>query len=165
MVDYVSLPSSTSAAASTSSLFSSTLPSIINADPLHSCATSYNLSFPPSGTALSTDLLANEHEDIWRGSSIAALRRKAVEYQAGSSTHYKWLSVSFCSLLFFFSVKNRFSLIMTLRALSTSEIGVAVRVALFVAARQGKSRTRRIQIEFWGMPHSKKPRDFVLLSY
>jgi hypothetical protein len=87
MADYAS--STSAAAASTSSLFSSALPSIINIDPLHSCATSYNLSFPPPGTALSTDLLTNEHEDIWRGSSIAALRRKAVEYQASSSTHYK----------------------------------------------------------------------------
>ena len=57
-------------------------PSIINIDPLHPCSsgsTTYNLPFGST----------NEAEDLWRGSSIAALRRKAVEYQASSISQYK----------------------------------------------------------------------------
>jgi len=33
--------------------------------------------------------MSNDNEDIWRGSSIASLRRKAVEYQAGTNNNYK----------------------------------------------------------------------------
>ena len=88
MVDYVSLPPPS---APTSSLFSTSLPSIINIDPLNSCssASSYNLPFPTSATTLTADIITNDHDDIWRGSSIASLRRKAVEYQAGSNNSYK----------------------------------------------------------------------------
>lgn len=88
MADYVSLPPPST---STSSFFSTTLPSIINIDPLNSCSTSstYSLPFPPTSTTLSNDLITNDNDDIWRGSSIASLRRKAVEYQAGSNNIYK----------------------------------------------------------------------------
>ncbi|CAF1181193.1 unnamed protein product [Adineta steineri] len=84
MVDYVGLPPSS---ASTTSFFSTTLPSIINIDPLNSCSSgsSYNLSFPSS----TTDLITNDNDDIWRGSSIASLRRKAVEYHVGNNNNHK----------------------------------------------------------------------------
>ena len=85
MSDYVSLPPPS---ASTSSLFSTALPSIMSMDPLHSCSPSSS-SYTVPFASVSTDLLTNDHEDLWRGSSIAALRRKAVEYQAGGSTPYK----------------------------------------------------------------------------
>ena len=85
MTDYVNLPPPHPP---TTSLFSTTLPSIINIDPLNSCSavSSYNLPFPSSSTTHTTD---NDNDDIWRGSSIAALRRKAVEYQAGNNNNYK----------------------------------------------------------------------------
>jgi len=88
MSDYVSLPPPS---APSTSFFSTTLPSIINIDPLNSCSSgsSYNLPFPPTSTTLPTDIITNDHDDIWRGSSIASLRRKAVEYQAGSNNNYK----------------------------------------------------------------------------
>jgi hypothetical protein len=88
MADYVSLPPPPP---TTTSLFSTALPSIINIDPLNSCssASSYNLPFPPSSTTLAADIITNDNDDIWRGSSIAALRRKAVEYQAGNNNNYK----------------------------------------------------------------------------
>lgn len=88
MADYVGLPP---ASASTTSLFSTALPSIISIDSLNSCsaASPYNLPFPSAANALPTDLVANDTDDIWRGSSIASLRRKAVEYQAGSGHAYK----------------------------------------------------------------------------
>ncbi|CAF1201245.1 unnamed protein product [Rotaria sordida] len=88
MTDYVSLPPPP---APPTSLFSTTLPSIINIDPLNSCSSgsSYNLSFPPSSTTFTSDVITNDNDDIWRGSSIASLRRKAVEYQAGSNDNYK----------------------------------------------------------------------------
>lgn len=79
--DYVSAPAPP-ASATSSSFFSATLPSIINIDPLHSCSTSsttYNLPFSST----------NDVDDLWRGSSIASLRRKAVEYQASSISQYK----------------------------------------------------------------------------
>ena len=88
MADYVSLPPP---AAPATSFFSATLPSIIGIDPLHSCppGSSYNLPFVSSSTTLSTDVVTNETDNVWRGSSIASLRRKAVEYQAGSQNNYK----------------------------------------------------------------------------
>jgi len=88
MSDYVGLPPSS---APTTALFSTGLPSIINIDPLNSCSSgsSYNLPFPSSSTILNTDIITNDHDDIWRGSSIASLRRKAVEYQAGNNNNYK----------------------------------------------------------------------------
>ncbi len=85
MADYVSLPPPS---AQSTSFFSTTLPSIMNIDPLNS-GSSYNLPFPPSSATLSTDIITNDNDDIWRGSSIASLRRKAVEYQAGSNNNYK----------------------------------------------------------------------------
>ncbi|CAF1204078.1 unnamed protein product, partial [Adineta ricciae] len=89
MADYVNLPPPS--AASTTSLFSSALPSIINIDPLNSCSSvsSYNLPFPSSSSTLAVDVMTTDNEDIWRGSSIASLRRKAVEYQAGSNNNFK----------------------------------------------------------------------------
>ncbi|CAF2853012.1 unnamed protein product [Rotaria sp. Silwood2] len=72
------------------SLFSTSLPSIINVDPINLCSSSsYNLPFPPASTTISTHLIANGDEAIWRGSSIATLRRKAVEYQVGHSSNYR----------------------------------------------------------------------------
>ncbi|CAF3723751.1 unnamed protein product [Rotaria socialis] len=93
MVDYASLPPPppSSSSAPTTSLFSTGLPSIINIDPLNPCSSgsSYNLSFPTSATTFTSDALINDNDDIWRGSSIASLRRKAVEYQAGNNDTYK----------------------------------------------------------------------------
>ncbi len=88
MADYVSLPPPS---ASTTSFFSTALPSIINIDPLNSCSSGspYNLPFAPTSTTFSTDIITNDNDDIWRGTSIASLRRKAVEYQAGSNNNYK----------------------------------------------------------------------------
>jgi hypothetical protein len=88
MVDYVSLPSSS---VSSGPFFPTALPSIINIDPLNSCSSgsAYNLPFAPTSATLSSDIITNDSDDIWRGSSIASLRRKAVEYQAGSNNNYK----------------------------------------------------------------------------
>lgn len=88
MADYVNLPSTSTPS---TSFFSTALPSIINIDPLNTCSSTstYNLPFPHPPPVPSTDSMANETDDLWRGSSIASLRRKAVEYQAGSNTIYK----------------------------------------------------------------------------
>lgn len=53
--------------------------------------------------------MTNDNDDIWRGSSIASLRRKAVEYQSGSNNNYKWLSclrVHVCLTYFDFCLQN-----------------------------------------------------------
>ncbi|CAF1487277.1 unnamed protein product [Adineta steineri] len=74
------------------SLFSGALPSIINIDSINSSSssTSYNLTFSSPSTTISSGLTTNGNEDIWRGSSIATLRRKAVEYQAeNNNNNYK----------------------------------------------------------------------------
>ncbi|CAF4170209.1 unnamed protein product [Adineta steineri] len=74
------------------SLFSGSLPSIINIDSINSSSpsTSYNLTFSSPSTTISSGLTTNGNEDIWRGSSIATLRRKAVEYQAeNNNNNYK----------------------------------------------------------------------------
>ena len=88
MVDYVNLPPPP---APPTSFFSTGLPSIMSIDPLNSCSTgsSYNLPFVPPSTTLSSDIISNDTDNVWRGSSIASLRRKAVEYQAGSNNNYK----------------------------------------------------------------------------
>ncbi len=59
------------------SFFSTTLPSIINIDPIssYSSTATYNLSFPPSSTIISADRTTNRNGDMWGGSSIATLRR------------------------------------------------------------------------------------------
>lgn len=96
MADYASIPQNGSGPSS--SLFSTSLPSIINMDPIHNCS-----PFP------SADLLNNEHEQLWRGSSIASLRRKAVEYQVGTQQNYKWSkNFPFCVLFFFSCLESRF---------------------------------------------------------
>lgn len=89
MADYVSLPAPT--APPPPSLFSTGLPPIINIDQLNPCSSgsSYNLSFPSASTTFTSDVTNNDNDDIWRGSSIASLRRKAVEYQTSSHDNYK----------------------------------------------------------------------------
>lgn len=88
MADYVNLPPPP---APSTSFFSTALPPIISIDPLNSCSTgsSYSLPFVPPSTTLSADTISNETDYVWRGSSIASLRRKAVEYQTGSNQNYK----------------------------------------------------------------------------
>ncbi|CAF3978684.1 unnamed protein product [Rotaria sordida] len=70
MTDYICMPPSSS------SLFSTSLPSIINIDPINSSSSSssYILLFSSVYATISTHILGNGDEDIWRSSSIATPR-------------------------------------------------------------------------------------------